>query len=110
LPCCSGRGHDILLAGPDRTGSSLFHRGMGHPHRCGRDPRCYSPAKNYCEEWLFVLSGVLSVLLGMLLIASPVAGALGMIWLIATYAVAFGFMFIALGWRMRKLDPTTPGV
>jgi uncharacterized membrane protein HdeD (DUF308 family) len=62
------------------------------------------------NEWLFVLSGVLSVLLGTLLIASPVAGALAMIWLIATYAVAFGFMFIALGWRMRKLDPTTPGV
>lgn len=52
------------------------------------------------ELWL-ALSGVLSILFGVLLIARPGAGALAVIWLIGAYALLFGAFLIALAFRLR---------
>ncbi|MGH2351177.1 MAG: HdeD family acid-resistance protein [Chloroflexota bacterium] len=53
------------------------------------------------NEWLLGLGGVASILFGILLVIFPGAGALTVVWLIAAYAVVFGVLLIALGFRLR---------
>ena len=48
-------------------------------------------------NWLFVLVGILSVLLGIFVLASPVGGILSIIWLIGWYSVIAGFVLGILG-------------
>ncbi len=55
------------------------------------------------NEWILVLSGLLSVGLGVLLFLQPVAGGIAMIWLIGAYALMFGILLIALGFRLRAI-------
>lgn len=55
------------------------------------------------NEWWLVLAGVLSLLLGILLFASPFSGALALAWLIATYAFVLGVLLVLLSLRLRRL-------
>ncbi len=55
------------------------------------------------DEWLLILSGIASVIFGVLVILFPGAGALSVIWLIAAYAVVFGVLLVALSLRLRSL-------
>ncbi|NGZ09804.1 MAG: HdeD family acid-resistance protein [Nitrospira sp. LK70] len=59
--------------------------------------------KEIDNEWLLGASGALSVLFGVLMIASPGAGALAVVWMIAAYSIAFGLLLITLGFRLKKL-------
>ena len=52
-------------------------------------------------EWLLMSGGLVSVGFGALLMAQPGAGALAVLWLIATYAVAFGLLLMVLALRAR---------
>ena len=52
-------------------------------------------------EWLLVFSGVLSVLFGIVAAIFPATGALAVVWLIAFYAIVFGFLLVTLGLRVR---------
>jgi uncharacterized membrane protein HdeD (DUF308 family) len=61
-------------------------------------------------EWLMVLSGILSVVLGVLLVAFPGAGALGLAWLIGIYAFVYGLLLIAFAFRLRGLHKRTEKV
>jgi hypothetical protein len=54
------------------------------------------------NEWLLGFSGALSLLFGLLMIASPSAGALTVVWMIATYSILFGVLLIALGFRLKN--------
>ena len=54
-------------------------------------------------EWWLILSGITSIVLALVLMIFPDAGALGLLWLIASYAVLFGAMIIALGLKLRWL-------
>jgi uncharacterized membrane protein HdeD (DUF308 family) len=54
-------------------------------------------------EWMLVLGGLASLLFGVLLIAQPGAGALGVLWLIATYAVVFGVLLVLLALKVRSV-------
>lgn len=62
--------------------------------------------KEISQEWLLGLSGVISVLFGVLLIVAPGSGALAVVWLIGIYAIVFGVTLIALGFRLRD-NPET---
>jgi uncharacterized membrane protein HdeD (DUF308 family) len=53
-------------------------------------------------EWLLGLTGVLSVLLGICVVAFPGLGLLGLIWTIGVYAIVFGVMLVALAFRLRR--------
>jgi uncharacterized membrane protein HdeD (DUF308 family) len=58
--------------------------------------------KEIQNEWLLGLSGVLSVLFGIIMFVQPGAGALAVIWVIAAYAMVFGILLIWLGLRLKK--------
>ena len=58
--------------------------------------------KEIQNEWLLGLSGVLSVLFGIIMFAQPGAGAIAVIWVIAAYAIVFGVLLIWLGLRLKK--------
>ena len=55
-------------------------------------------------EWALGLSGVLSILFGVILMARPGAGALAVVWLIGAYAVAFGIVMVLLSFKLRGLS------
>jgi len=53
-------------------------------------------------EWFLILSGALSVLFGLLLLARPGAGALAVIWIIGAYAIILGIIYVMFGLKLRK--------
>jgi uncharacterized membrane protein HdeD (DUF308 family) len=56
------------------------------------------------EIWL-LLSGTVSVVFAIILLLFPAAGALGMIWAIASYSIVFGIMLIGLSAKLYRLRP-----
>ena len=58
--------------------------------------------KEIDNEWMLILSGVISVLFGLVVVIVPSAGALGLIWAIAAYSIVFGISFIALALRLKN--------
>ena len=54
-------------------------------------------------EWLLALAGAASVLFGFALLFNPSAGAIAVVWLIGAYAMVFGILLLALGFRLRGL-------
>jgi uncharacterized membrane protein HdeD (DUF308 family) len=59
-------------------------------------------------EWLLLISGILSVLLGIGLAIRPAAGALVVTWMIGAYAIVFGILFLILGFRLRTWGKQQP--
>lgn len=53
-------------------------------------------------EWMLALSGILSVVFGILVFAFPAAGAVGISWVFGAYAGAAGLILIALAVRLRS--------
>lgn len=56
------------------------------------------------NEWLMILSGVVSIIFGALLVAQPGAGALSIVWLIGLYALFFGLLTLILSFRLRGMQ------
>lgn len=53
-------------------------------------------------EWLLALSGLASVAFGVVLMARPMAGAVALLWIIATYAILFGILLVVLAFKARR--------
>jgi uncharacterized membrane protein HdeD (DUF308 family) len=58
------------------------------------------------NEWLMILSGVVSIIFGILLIAQPGAGAIAIVWLLGGYALVFGILTLMLALRLRGMRDT----
>jgi uncharacterized membrane protein HdeD (DUF308 family) len=58
--------------------------------------------KEIDNEWLIGLSGALSVLFGIVLLVAPGPGILGLIWVIASYAIVFGIMLVMEALKLKK--------
>ena len=54
-------------------------------------------------RWMFAISGILSLILGALMVAQPLIGALVIAVVIGAYAVLAGILLIILGFRLRSV-------
>jgi uncharacterized membrane protein HdeD (DUF308 family) len=54
-------------------------------------------------EWTMVLSGLLSIVFGVLMFVFPTSGLVSLVWLIGIYAVVFGSSEIIFAFRLRNL-------
>jgi uncharacterized membrane protein HdeD (DUF308 family) len=61
-------------------------------------------------EWMLVLNGILSILLGAFLVLFPVLGAQFLVYLIGIYAIVFGILLFALALQLHKLGNTLKNV
>ena len=61
--------------------------------------------KEIDNEWWLVLGGVLSILFGAILLIAPGAGAIGLIWVIASYAIAFGVLLVMAALKLKRHKP-----
>lgn len=52
-------------------------------------------------EWTLVLAGLVSIVLGLLLALRPGSGLVAVVLFVGVYAIAFGLLLIALGFRLR---------
>ncbi|NEA26642.1 HdeD family acid-resistance protein [Actinomadura bangladeshensis] len=57
-------------------------------------------------EWLYVLTGAISLIFGILLFAWPVSGAIAVVWLIGLLALMFGAAMVGVAFRLRRLGRT----
>lgn len=60
--------------------------------------------KHLKNEWLLVIAGALSILFGLAIVARPHLGAMAILWLIASMAIAKGALLVILAFRLRGLD------
>lgn len=54
-------------------------------------------------EWLLILSGVISLLFGLVLALQPAEGLLALTWLMGAFAIIFGLLLFILGFKLRQL-------
>ena len=65
--------------------------------------------KEIDNEWMLILAGLASIVFGVLLIASPGAGILAVLWLLAAYAVVYGVLVLVLAFRARSFAKRVTG-
>lgn len=58
-------------------------------------------------EWALIVSGILSLIFGILLAIFPGEGALALVWVIGIYAILFGALLILLSFRIRGMGRTS---
>jgi uncharacterized membrane protein HdeD (DUF308 family) len=63
----------------------------------------YRVRKATTREWILYVTGALSILFGVLVIAQPAAGSLTIVYLIAAWAIVIGALKLAFAFRIRKL-------
>ncbi len=59
------------------------------------------------NEWALGLAGVVSIILGVIMIVNPGAGLIGLVWAIAGYAIIFGILMIVLAIRAGRFADRT---
>jgi len=59
--------------------------------------------KEISYEWALIVSGLISIIFGIVLVANPGAGALALVWVIGVFALMFGIMMIVFAFRARRL-------
>jgi uncharacterized membrane protein HdeD (DUF308 family) len=55
------------------------------------------------DEWLYVISGILSVIVGILLVIRPLTGAIALAQTIGIFAIAYGIFLCVLALELRGL-------
>ena len=65
-------------------------------------------------RWWLILGGLLSIAYGMLLIVTPLIGAIVLTWWLGAYALAFGIALVIFSFKLRsrqheRVDPTAVG-
>jgi uncharacterized membrane protein HdeD (DUF308 family) len=64
--------------------------------------------KEIANEWLMILSGVISIAFGALMLANPGAGATAVLWLIGAFAIVYGVVLVWLALKLRKHGALAP--
>jgi len=58
--------------------------------------------KEIDNEWTLGLGSVISVLFGVIMLAAPGAGAIGLIWAIASFAIVFGILLVMAAFKLKN--------
>ena len=53
-------------------------------------------------EWALILNGILTTVLGILMVLLPWAGLLSLVWLVGAYSLFFGVLLLVLAIRLRS--------
>ncbi len=61
-------------------------------------------------EWALGLAGLLSIILGVIMLINPGAGALAVVWGIGGYAIVFGALLVYLGFKLRNAESLPTGL
>ena len=59
-------------------------------------------------RWWLVLSGVVSIIFGILLVIAPLVGALVLTWWLGAYALIFGIALLVLAFKLRARKDDVP--
>ena len=54
------------------------------------------------NEWALVLSGIVSIIFGILVWIEPFEGLVALVWLIGAFTLCMGIISFALAWNLRK--------
>ena len=60
--------------------------------------------KNLPGAWMILINGIISILLGGLILANVVAGTVLLVVIIAIYLVIFGLLLMLLGFSLKSID------
>jgi uncharacterized membrane protein HdeD (DUF308 family) len=63
----------------------------------------YKVRKATRREWLLYLTGALSILFGVVVIANPVTGSRTIVYMIASWSLVIGILKVAFGFKVRSL-------
>jgi uncharacterized membrane protein HdeD (DUF308 family) len=58
--------------------------------------------RDITDEWLLIVAGIVSVLLGVGLVLQPASGAVSLVWIIGTYAIIVGLLRLVVAMRVRR--------
>lgn len=61
--------------------------------------------KEIDNEWMLIIHGALAALFGIMVLVRPGAGALALIWVIATFAIVSGVLLVAFAFRIKRHAP-----
>ena len=56
------------------------------------------------HEWLYIVGGVVSILLGVAIFARPILGALAITWMLGIYGLFFGVVMLGLSLELRGVE------
>lgn len=58
--------------------------------------------KDIDNEWLLILSGILSVLVGVFILLQPGSGALAIVWIVAFWSILSGVLLVGAAFRLKR--------
>ena len=64
----------------------------------------FSARQHVPNEWLWVLSGIVSVIFGIAIFWSPSFGLFALVWMVGFYAILAGVLLIGFAFRLRGLQ------
>jgi uncharacterized membrane protein HdeD (DUF308 family) len=64
----------------------------------------FSARQHIPNEWLWVLSGIVSVIFGIAVFWSPSFGLFALVWMVGFYAILAGVLLIGFAFRLRGLQ------
>src|SRR5215813_4978079 len=58
------------------------------------------------HEWLYIVGGVVSILLGVAIFGRPILGALAITWMLGIYGLFVGAVLLGLSFNLRRMEKT----
>lgn len=64
----------------------------------------YKVRKATSREWVLYLTGALSILFGLVVIANPVTGSRTIVYMIASWSLVIGVLKVVFGFKVRRME------
>ena len=92
----------IIFLYPDQAGTAIVLV-IGLWAAATGEANCFARLRREIEdEWLLGLGGVLSIILGSILVVRPQFGQVTTTYVVGTYGLIFGVVLVMLGLRLRR--------